>query len=256
MDLQNKIALVTGAAHRVGKGIALALAREGVHVVVHYGRSHEAAQQTKDEIESLGVEAFLFSADLGDPAQIEALFAAVRDRFGRLDILVNSAASFQRQPFDEITLEDWDRVMAVNLRAPFLCTQHAARLMGTVDRAPEEAALIVNISDLAGVYPWPHFVQHGVSKAGLLHLTKAAAVELVPHIRVNAILPGPILPPDGVDPAGERWQHITRGVPLQRSGDPINIGQTVVFFAQNDFITGAVVNVDGGEGIIGSSKYG
>ncbi len=254
MILQDKVALVTGSARRVGKAIALALAHEGVHQLIHYGGTSEGeARQTTEEVTALGVEVLSVRADLRDPTQIESLFAALQERFGRLDILVNSAASFQKQPFDAVTTEDWDRVMAVNLRAPFLCSQHAARLMRQSQR--DQPALIVNIVDLAGVYPWQGYVQHGVSKAGLLHLTRISARELAPDVRVNAIAPGPILPPPGMDVSSPAWQEMGQGVPLQRPGHPEQIGQTVVFLAANDYITGALVNMDGGEHLLGPSGH-
>jgi pteridine reductase len=251
MRLENTVALVTGAAHRVGKGIALALAREGAHIVIHYGRSADAAADTADELAALGVETLLAQADLADPAQIGALFDAVEKRFGRLDVLVNSAASFERQPFDAIGVEDWDRVLAVNLRAPFLCTQRAAHLMRATPRPEGETAAIVNISDLSGVFPWHGYTQHGVSKAGLLHLTRIAARELGPEIRVNAILPGAILPPPGMDPDGEAWQAGLRRLPLARAGHPGQVGDAVVFLAQAEYTTGAALTVDGGEHLVG-----
>jgi pteridine reductase len=251
MQLQDKVALVTGAAHRLGKAIAMALAGEGVHVVIHYGGSQQAARETAAEIAALGVEAFPVQADLSDPAQIEALFEAVRGRFERLDVLVNSAASFQKRPFDEISLDDWERVLAINLRAPFLCSQHAARLMRTAERPAHEPALIVNIADLSGIYPWRGYAHHGISKAGLIHLTKVTARELAPDVRVNAIVPGLILPPPGMAADSDKWQRLGGSVPLQRPGEPANIGQAVVFLAANDYITGAVLNVDGGEHLLG-----
>jgi pteridine reductase len=253
MDLHNRVALVTGAAHRVGKAIALALAREGAHIVIHYGGSHDEAQRTQAEIAALGVETLVFSADLSDPAQIAALFEAVRGRFGRLDVLVNSASSFQKQPFDAVTAEDWDRVMAVNLRAPFLCSQQAARLMRASDRSAP--ALIANIIDLAGVYPWRSFVQHGVSKAGLLHLTRITARELAPEIRANALTLGPILPPPGMDEDSEHWRAVCGWLPLGRSARVEEVGQAVVALAGNDYITGAELHVDGGEHLLGVGNH-
>ncbi len=250
MDLGNTIALVTGAARRVGRAIALALAEQGAHIVLHYGGSSAEAEQTAADIRSLGVEALTVQADLADPAQIEALFAAIRDRFGELDVLVNSAALFERASFDAITAADWDRVMAVNLRAPFLCIQAAARLMRAADRSGDPA-LIVNLADLSGVHPWLDFAHHAVSKAGLLHLTRVAARELAPAVRVNAVVPGAILPPPGVEPDSEAWREIGGRVPLKRPGDPARLAETVLYLAANDFVTGAVIHVDGGESLLG-----
>ncbi len=253
MDLRHKVALVTGSAHRVGRAAALALAREGAHIVIHYGQSDQAATQTAAEIAALGVETLTFSADLADPAQIAALFEAVQTRFGRLDVLVNSAASFQKQPFDAITPDDWDRVMAVNLRAPFLCSQHAAHLMRVSAR--QAPALIVNIGDLSGVYAWREFVQHGVSKAALRHLTHITARELAPDVRVNTLILGPVLPPPGMDPSSERWRHMTSNLPLGRSADPEEVGHAVVSLAHNDYITGAELFLDGGEHLLGPGSH-
>ena len=249
MDLKDKAAVVTGGAHRLGKALALALARAGAQIVVHYGSSEDAAQETVKEIRSLGARAIPIQADLRDPDQIGALFAAIESEFGRLDMLVNSAASFVKRPFDETTVEDWQAIMQTNLRAPFLCSQRAARLMNATPRPAGEPALIVNIADLSGIHPWKGYTAHGLSKAGIIHLTKVSACELAPTIRVCAIAPGAILPPPGM--SEEAWQKLGDRVPLQRTGHPDTIGQTVVFLAQNDFITGAVIPVDGGEHLIG-----
>lgn len=253
MDLHGKVALVTGSAHRVGKAIALALAREGAHQVIHYGNSANAARQTCEEIEALGVKAFSVSADLAQPAAIDALFDAIDERFGRLDVLANSAASFTRQPFDEVTPESWDAALAINTRAPFLATQAAARLMRRTER--ESPALVINIVDLAGVYPWRGYIQHGVSKAALRHLTTISARELAPDVRVNALILGPILPPPGVADDSPQWHKMEQSVPLERSAEPAEVGEAVVALARNDFITGAELRVDGGEGLLGPINH-
>lgn len=246
MELHGKIALVTGAAHRVGRAIALALAARGMNIVVHYGGSVTDAQHTAAEIRAMGVEALTLQADLASPAAITALFRNVTAHFHKLDVLVNSAASFHKAPFAETTAADWDNVMAVNLRAPFLCMQHAAPLM-------QDGGVIVNIADLAGVYAWRNFTAHGVSKAGLIHLTKQAARELAPTIRVNAILPGPILPAMGMDDLA--WEALGERVPLKRNGSPQNIAQAVQFLIENDYITGESLTVDGGEALDGPAWH-
>jgi NAD(P)-dependent dehydrogenase (short-subunit alcohol dehydrogenase family) len=252
MQLHDTVAVVTGGAHRVGKAITLALAQAGAHIVVHYGGSAQAAANTVREIEALGGRALAVQADLRDPGQIDALFHTIEADFGRLDVFVNSAASFLKKPFDDTTTDDWQKVMDTNLRAPFLCTQRAARLMRRSARP--DPALIVNIADLSGIYPWRGYALHGLSKAGIIHLTKVSAYELGPDVRVNAIAPGAILPPPNVDPASDFWQNIGQRLPLKRTGHPDQVAQTVVFLAQNDFITGVVIPVDGGEHLIGTLK--
>ena len=250
MELRDKVALVTGGARRVGKAIALALAREGMHVFVHYGHAEEAARETVAEIQAMGVRAASFRADLHDPEQIAALFAALEAEFGRLDVLVNSAANFVRQPFEEGTVQDWKNVMQVNLRAPYLCTQHAARLMRRTPRPPDQPAAVVNITDLIGLRPRRNFTLHGVSKAGLVHLTRAAALELGPDVRVNAVAPGLIMPPTYMEPESPLWQAMGARVPLERTGHPDHVGQAVVFLARHDYITGIVLPVDGGQSLL------
>jgi len=249
MDLSNKVALVTGSAHRVGKAIALALAEQGANIAVHYGHSADQAEQTAQELSALGVEVLTHSADLRDPSAIDALFTAVKDRFGRLDVLVNSAANFIHEDWDAVTAESWDAALDVNVRAAFLCSQHAARLMRQTTRP--DTALIVNIADNSGVQAWRGFVQHGVSKAALLHLTTLSARELAPEIRVNALVLGPIIPAQGSGPDSKHWQALEAALPLHRSADPSEVGQMVVALAHNDFITGAHIELSGGEHLVG-----
>ncbi len=254
MSLQGQTALVTGGAHRVGKAIALALASAGASVVVHYRGSTEAAAETAHEIRALGVEGWPLQADLANPAEIEALFTSIDRTTGRLDILVNSAATFERCPLEEISLADWEAVQAINLRAPFLCIQEAAhRIRRGASQRGEGSGSIINIADLSGLYPWKGYAHHGVSKAGLTHLTRIAAAELGPAIRVNAVVPGAVLPPPGVDPASERWRTTGERLPVGKTGDPGRIGEAVVFLASNDFITGEVLRVDGGEHLFAGS---
>jgi NAD(P)-dependent dehydrogenase (short-subunit alcohol dehydrogenase family) len=252
MQLKGRVALVTGAAHRLGKAVATALAEQGCHLAIHYGRSEQKAVQTVGEVSALGVEAVALSADLSQEKEIEDLFSRLESHFGKLDILVNSAASFDRQAIGTVSAGDWDRVMAVNLRAPFLCTRQASRLMLDSRREGEPAGLVVNMVDLSAVSVWPGYVQHGVSKAGVLQLTRIAAKELAPGVRVNAILPGAVLPPPGMEEDSGEWRQMGELLPVGRTGSPSQVGQTAVFLAQNDFITGEVIIVDGGEHLLGA----
>lgn len=251
MRLEGAVALVTGSARRVGRAILLELAAAGADVVVHSTAGGEAAERTAAEARAHGVRAEALAADLADPAAVARLFAAAWDRFGRLDVLVNSAARFDAEPLEDVTAASWDREMAVTLRAPFLCAQAAAPLMRRSPRAAGDGALVVNLADLSGIHPWRGFVQHGVAKAGLLHLTRILARELAPDVRVNALVPGAILPPPGMDPGAAAWEAVARRVPLARTGEARDVARAVRFLAESPFVTGAVLAVDGGEGLLG-----
>lgn len=202
----------------------------------------------------MGRRACAIQADLADARQIERLLADAQREFESLDILVNSAATFKTAEFNEISLDEWEAVMAVNLTAPFLLTRHAAPLLAAAAEARQGTSAVINVSDLSGIFPWRGYAHHGASKAGLLQLTRSAALELAPGVRVNAVVPGPILPPPGVSEASEEWFSAGRRVPLGRPGDPQDVGDAVAFLAANEFITGDVLFVDGGEHLHGSSK--
>jgi len=249
--LTDKVALVTGSARRVGRVLALALAAEGVHIAVHYNRSAGDAHDTVREIKSYGVDAVSFQADQSDPQQVNDLFDAIREQFGRLDILVNSASMFKKTDFFQLSYEEWQRVMNVNLTGPFLCSQAAARLMLGND---PPGGVIINIVDNSALQPWPQYPHHSVSKAGLLMLTKVLARRLAPEIRVNAIAPGPILKES--NRTDESWARLAGRLPLQRTGTPEDVGRAVVFLAREDFLTGALLNVDGGEWLTDSGAAG
>lgn len=242
MKLKGKTALVTGSSRRLGKAIALELAARGASIVVHFGASGEAATETAAEIEALGVAAWPVQADLREPAEISGLFDQVEALGRGLDVLVNSAASFENDPLRDISLEGWDEVMAVNLRAPFLCIQRATPMMQAAG-----GGSIVNIADLSAWVPWRGVAHHSTSKAALVHLTQAAALELAPGVRVNCVIPGAILPPPGVSEADEAWLEKREVVPLGRTGASSEVAEAVAFLVGNDFITGAILPVDGGE---------
>jgi len=182
------------------------------------------------------------TADIRDPVQVAAAFDQLRAAFGRVDVLVNSSSLFEAAPLLDITPEDWRSVMGVNLDGAFYCTQQAGRLM----RDAGTGGAIINIADNAGLRPWGKRPHHSVSKAGLIMLTEVAARSLAQYqIRCNCLVLGPVLPsPDMTDAF---WGTVTARLPLKRSGDPADAARAVVFVAQNDFITGAVLRVDGGE---------
>jgi pteridine reductase len=233
-----RVALVTGAGHRVGRAIAIALGADGARVAVHYHGSEEPARSTAAAIESAGGAASCFKADLRDADAAMRLVDDVVRAFGRLDILVNSAASMMRTPLDTVTPAQWDEVFALNLRAPFFLSVAAARAMG------DTGGVIVNISDHMGFETWPSFVPHGISKAGVAAMTHALAATLAPRVRVNAIAPGAVLAPEGW-PAAERERY-EKGTPLARIGTPDDVVSAVRYFVSADYVTGETLFVDGG----------
>jgi NAD(P)-dependent dehydrogenase (short-subunit alcohol dehydrogenase family) len=257
-SLTNQIALVTGGARRVGKAIALELARRGTHVMLHYHRaSEDDVRETLQEIKSFGVRAFQVQADIGTIEGVQTIFETLRASFGQLDILVNSASVFQRRSLLEVTPEEWHETMNVNLFGPFLCTQQAAALMREKSQSDLEevttqirraGGVIINICDKGSIDPWPDFAHHGISKAGLLALTKVSAASLGPDIRVNAIIPGPVLKPD--EYSDERWAKSAARVPLKRTGMAEDVARAVAYLASEDYITGAVLHVDGGDSVV------
>jgi NAD(P)-dependent dehydrogenase (short-subunit alcohol dehydrogenase family) len=244
IDLTDHVALVTGSAHRVGRAIALELARRGAHIMVHsYESSSETVRDTVQAIKSMGVDAFAVQADLGTAEGVEQIFTAVREHFGRLNLLVNSASLFQKRTLLEVTLDEWQQTLAVNLTGPFLCTQAAATLMQ--DNVPPGGA-IINICDQGVDGPGPAYAHHGVSKAALWSLTQVSAASLGPDIRVNAIIPGPVMKPDGRAMSDERWAEIGSALPLQRTGTAEDVARAVAYLVQEEFITGTAIHVNGG----------
>jgi pteridine reductase len=255
MNLDGSVSLVTGASRRLGRKIAITLARRGSRIALHYGNSGARAEATAAELRGLGVEAEPLAADLTRPTEIDRLFAQVGERFGRLDLLVNSAAGFERGSFDAIDVAEWDEVQALNLRAPFLCMQRAATLMRRQPRIDGVPGAIVNIADLSGLLAWSDQAHHGVSKAGLLHLTRLAARDLAPMVRVNAVIPGPILPPPGMSDEDPAWRATVERLPLRRAGDGSEVGEAVAFLATSDFVTGTTLLIDGGEHLLGAGHH-
>jgi NAD(P)-dependent dehydrogenase (short-subunit alcohol dehydrogenase family) len=239
MDPAGKVALVTGGARRVGRALSLALADAGAAVVVNYNSSAAEAEDTVREIESRGRRALALRADVSQRAELGRMLDQVSAQFGRLDILVNSAATFESAPFLEITEDDWNRVLAVNLSAPFFLMQAAAPLLGA-----RAAGVIVNIADLSAFQPWPSYAHHAVSKAGLVQLTRVAARALAPAIRVNCIAPGTVLPPEGYTGIGSDGTSDRRVV--APAGTPEDVARALLYLVASDFVTGQTLVVDGG----------
>jgi pteridine reductase len=243
MELNNKVALVTGSAHRVGRQLALSLASEGCDLVVHYNQSKKEAEATKDEIYKIGGRAIPIQANLGSYEGVKRLFDEVDRQFGQLDILVNSAAILQPVDLLDVSQTEWDKTMDLNLKGAFFCLQFAAQRMKV-----RGSGAIVNISDIIGHKAWAKFPVHSVSKAALEMITRVAAIALAPEIRVNAIAPGLILKPSDLDES--RWKSLSSKTSLKRSGTPNDLSDALLFLLKNDYVTGEILVLDGGLSLV------
>ncbi|HXH11497.1 MAG TPA: SDR family oxidoreductase [Alphaproteobacteria bacterium] len=240
MQPAGKVALVTGAARRVGKAIALALAQRGAHVAISYNRSADEARQAVQEIEAHGVRGLAVRGDIRRSGEVNAMVAQVIEHFGRIDILVNNASNYYKTPFQDLTEEQWDDLVDTNLKGTFLVAKRVGDEM-----LKAGSGKIINLADWAGFRPYKDYIPYCVAKAGVIALTKALAKTLAPNIQVNAVAPGPVLLPEDFDDRVR--EAVVRATPLQRIGSPDDIAQTVVFLIEgSDFITGATIVVDGG----------
>ena len=237
MTKKQKVALVTGAGHRLGRAFALALAERGAAVAVHYNSSDAGARETVDAIKARGGSATAFQGNLVDAACPQILIDEVVATMGGLDILINSAAVMERTPVGEVTVEQWDSMFALNLRAPFFLAQAAAKILPA-------GSVIINISDLAAYESWPAYVPHAITKAGIIRMTESLARVLGPDIRVNAIAPGAVLLPDEWN--GDEADKLAETTPLKRVGDAADAVGAMLYLLDANFVTGETIVVDGG----------
>ena len=240
MELDGKVAIVTGGAVRLGRALALALARQGVRVGIHYGSSAGPAETVVEEIKAIGSDAAAIQADLGRPGEARSIVERAAAHFGQVDILVNSAAIFEPGNWDDTTEANWDRHFAINVKSPFFLSQAFAAQVGR-----ERAGHIVNIADWRGARPGPDHMAYTLTKAAIIAMTKSLALALAPNIQVNAIAPGLILPPPGQDQA--YLESKANQVPAQRVGSPQEIANAMIFLLRSDFVTGDLIFVTGGE---------
>lgn len=240
MQIRGKTALVTGGAHRVGKAITLMLASAGANVVVNYNTSATAADQTVAEAQALGVDAIAVQCDISVLSNVQQMVQMAQDRFGGVDILVNSADLFGRHPFPTDSYEMWHRVTGITINGSFYVSNEVAPLM----LAHGEGA-IVNIVDLTAWQPAPTFMAHSVAKAALLAMTRQMALELAPTVRVNAVAPGPVLAPP--DYSESQLDRIASRTLLRRWGRAEDVASAVQYLIEADYVTADVMRVDGGE---------
>jgi len=238
--LQDKIALVTGGAKRIGKGIAFALAEEGANIAITYRDSADEARATVRELEDFGIRAAAIHANLRHPESIRAAVAKISADFGHLDILVNNAGLFETAALDKISVDQWDAMFDTNTRAPFLVAQAAHPYL----RAAR--GRIINIGSLGGTHPWPTHGHYCTSKAALHMLTQVMSKAFAPEISVNCVAPGMI----AIGEPSAEYEHFARKTPMKRNGTVEEVAAAVLFFATGPhFITGQVLGVDGGLGL-------
>ena len=239
MELKNKVALVTGAARRIGRAIALDLSTHGTSIAVHYRTSQSEADALVAEIATKGGKAQTFRANLIHVAEIEKMVADILDAFGRIDILINSASVFAPTPLAEVTEHDWDTNLDTNLKAPFFLSKFASAAM-----RQQGAGKIINLGDWAGIRPYKDYLPYSVSKSGLIGLTKALAKELAPEVQVNCIALGMVIPPETY--TKEEIDRLVSRTLTKKMGTPEDVARAVLFFCETDFATGAILTLEGG----------
>jgi pteridine reductase len=242
VDLTGCTALVTGGGTRVGAAIVRALAGAGCDTLIHYASNGSGARAVLAEVDRLGRKATALQADLTDRAQLARLAAEAEAAHGRVDVLVHNAGNFERTPPEALTAEAWDRALALNTTAPYLLT---LALAPALKRA---RGSVVAITCISAERPWKNYIPYAVSKAALAHLVEGLALGLAPEVRVNAVAPGTVMPPDDYD--SEKVDKLRARMPLDRIGSADDVARAVVFLAQNDYLTGQTITVDGGRSLV------
>ncbi len=243
MKLANSVILITGAAMRVGKEVALYFASKGANIAFSYYEEDEPWQETQQEIEALGVKCFVMKVEIRNRGEIKTFVQKTKEQLGRIDVLFNNASVWLRKPFLEISEAEWDLALDVNLKGPFLCSQAVAPIMQA-----QGAGVIINVTDISAFQVWNDNAHHAASKAGLVALTKSMAFELAPAIRVNAIAPGTVLLPPNPSEAKVEWA--VENSLLKRIGTPLDVAKLAEFLIENDFATGSVYYIDGGRSLV------
>jgi pteridine reductase len=243
MELKGRVALVTGAARRVGRAIALRLARTGCHLAIHYRGSADEAATTADDCRTHGVEAEVFQADFDDPTAPAKLVQNVLRRFGRLDVLVNNASVFEPMTIDEFDLDAWEQTLRINLTAPMALTHAAAE---PLRRA---GGRVINLCDAYSTRPWPSHLAYMASKGALDTLTRALARALAPDVNVVGIAPGVAAWPEHYDQ--QTRDRFTARIPLKRAGRPDDVAAAVHYvLTEGDYLTGVIIPIDGGRSTV------
>ncbi|MEJ2634109.1 MAG: SDR family oxidoreductase [Calditrichia bacterium] len=243
MNLKDKTVLITGSSQRVGKVIAITLARAGARIVIHYHTQEKEAVQTAKEIRSFGKDVLIVKGDISKKNDWMAMRNNVLEKWGRIDVLVNNAAIFYRTPLFDISEKDWNHFLDVNLKGTFWGCQVIGEFM-----TKNKSGKIINIADVSADHVWAGYIPYCTSKAGVVALTRGLAKALAPHVTINAVAPGTVLLAEEYDE--EEENYLIERTPLKRIGSPEDIANAVRFLIEgSDFITGTVINVDGGRSI-------
>ncbi len=241
MDIQGQVIVITGGAVRLGRSIAISLAKAGADVCIHYRTSKDQAEETINQIEDLGCKAVAVQADLTDSvSSSRMIIQEAIEYFGKVDILINNASVFEEEQFGEISEEHWDHHFSVNLKSAFFLSQELVQQQEFLKRGH-----IINIADWRGTRPRQDHLVYTMTKSALITMTKSLALELAPKIQVNAIAPGAILPPPGE--SKNYLDKIAGKIPLNRTGNPDEIANAVQYLLQSEFITGEILHVSGGQ---------
>lgn len=252
--LRGQTALVTGASSGIGKAIAIALGHAGANVLLNYGSKDEEARKVAEDVSRCGAKCIVHKADVSSEEHVLEMFAKVRAEFGTLDILINNAGLQKDAAFDDMTVEQWDRVINVNLRGQFLCAREAVkefRKRGVRPGVSCAAGKIICISSVHDIIPWAGHVNYAASKGGVMMMMKSIAQEVAPYrIRVNSISPGSVRTPINIKAwsTPEAYNELMKLVPYKRIGEPDDIGRAAVWLSSDDsdYITGATIYVGGG----------
>lgn len=243
MNIKDKICLVTGSASRVGKIIALTLANKGAKLAIHYHSQANKANETAEQINQMGEECIILKSDISQKNDWLEMRNNILDKWGRIDVLVNNAAIFYQTPFLGIKEHQWNQFMDINLKGTFYGCQVIGEIM-----VKNRTGKIINISDVSAESVWHNYIPYCISKAGIIALTKGLSKAFAPHVTVNAVSPGTVMLAEKYDE--EEENYLIERTPLKRIGDPQDIANTVTFLIEgSDFITGAVIPVDGGRSL-------
>ncbi len=240
MDLKNRVVWIVGGA-RIGSIVAEELAKRGAHIALSYRSSRDAAQQTAKRVQQFGVRSGIFKGDVTKSGDVKKIIGQIAKTFGKLNVLVNMASIYEKTPLAKLTEADWEKSIAANLKSAFLTVLHGQALL------EKSEGRVVNFSDWvagSGRPRYTDFLPYFTAKSGVIGLTQAQALELAPKILVNAIAPGPILPPKGIK--NEEVDDVASVTPLKKWGGPMEIAKAVIFLCETDFVTGECLRVDGG----------